>query len=109
MSASQLELLPPDQASELLRKRSFWKRTLSISLTIGVILALMAVSGTVINMIRAFATLEKNGSADPSKLAGDISEALLITMWSLPPACVAFLITMVSFIRLLSLPKTPKK
>lgn len=106
---SQLDLLPADQAAVMLRKRRFWKRTMSISLTIGVILALLAVSGTVLNMIRAFATLGKTGAADPSKLAGDISSALLITFYSLPPACLAFLIAMVSFIRLLSLPREPKR
>ena len=109
MSASQLDLLPPDQAAELLRKRSFWKRTLSISLTLGVIFALLAASGTVINMIRAFSTLEKSGSADPAALAGDISTALLIGMWMIPPACLGFLLSMVSFIRLLSLPRERKR
>ncbi len=109
MSASQLNLLPPEQAAELLRKRSFWKRTLSISLPIGVILALFAVSGTVISMIRAFSTLEKDGAADPSALAGDISMAILTGMYSALPACLVLLLAMVSFIRLLSLPKTPKK
>lgn len=106
---SQLDLLPADQAAALLRKRSFWKRTMSISLTSGVILALFAVSGTVINMIRAFSSLQQTGSADPSKLAGDISSALLITFYSLPPACLAFLLAMVSFIRLLSLPRERKR
>jgi hypothetical protein len=108
MSASQLDLLPPDQAAILLRKRRFWKRTLSISLPIGVILSLFAVSGTVISMIRAFSTLEKDGVADPSALAGEISMAMLIGMYSALPACLALLIAMVSFIRLLSLPRIPK-
>ena len=106
---SQLDLLPADQAAELLRKRGFWKRTMSISLSVGVILALLAVSVTVINMIRAFSTLEKAGGADPSILAKDISAALLITMWTLPPTCLAFLLAMVSFIRLLSLPRERKR
>lgn len=59
---------------------------MSISLTIGVILTLLAMSGTVINMIRAFDILEKTGSADPAELTGVISAVLLITIWSLPPA-----------------------
>jgi hypothetical protein len=108
MKPSQLDLLPPDQAAELLRKRGFWKRTMSISLTIGVILTLLAISGTVINMIRAFSTLERAGGADPSILARDISAALLVMMWSLPPACLALMLAMVSFIRLLSLPRERK-
>lgn len=106
MKPSQLDLLPGEHVAAMLRKRRFWKRTMSISLTMGVILALLAVSGTVLNIIRAFSTLEKAGGADPSVLARDISEALLITMWTLPPACVGFLLAMVSFIRLLSLPRS---
>ncbi len=108
MKPSQLDLLPADQAAALLRKRRFWKRTLAISLPIGVILALYAVSGTVISMIRAFSTLEKDGAADPAALAGDISMAMLTGMYSALPACLALLISMVSFIRLLSLPRERK-
>jgi hypothetical protein len=107
MSANQLDLLPADQAATLLRKRFFWTRTLWISLVLGVLLALSAVSGTVIRMMGAFLELEKTGAADPAELAGDISEAMLVTLWSLPPACLAFVVTMVSFICLLSLPKAP--
>ena len=109
MEPSQLDLLPVAQAAALLRKRGFWKRTMSISLTSGVIFTLLAMSGTVINMVRAFSTLEKAGGADPSILARDVSAALLITMWTLPPACLAFLLAMVSFIRLLSLPRERKR
>ena len=109
MEPSQLDLLPVAQAAALLRKRGFWKRTMSISLTSGVIFTLLAMSGTVIKMVRAFSTLEKAGGADPSILARDISAALLITMWTLPPACLAFLLAMVSFIRLLSLPRERKR
>ncbi len=82
---------------------------MSISLPIGVILALLAVSGFVIKMVNAFSNLEKTGSADPSALATEIAQALLITMWSLPPACVAFLIAMVAYIRILNLPRSPRK
>jgi hypothetical protein len=105
MSASQLDLLPSSHAAALLRKRRFWKRTMWVSLVPGVILALAAVSGTVISMTGAFSELEKTGAADPAALARDISAAMLITVWTLPPACLAFVFTLVSFIRLLSLPR----
>ncbi|QTN34205.1 MotA/TolQ/ExbB proton channel family protein [Akkermansiaceae bacterium] len=105
---SQLETLPPEHAAILIRKKRFWKKTMWISLGVGVMLAMIAVSGTVIKMTAAFSSLQANGSADPSVLAGDISEAMLISLWSLPPALLAFLIFLVSLIRCLSLPKLPE-
>lgn len=105
---SQLELIPADLAAELLRKRSFWKRTMWISLTIAMVLTLSAAGGYVINMIRAFSKLQQSGAADPAELANDVSSVILILLWSLPPACIAFLLAMVSFIRLLSLPRQHK-
>lgn len=110
MSApSQLEILPPDQAKALLSKRRFWKKTMMISALICVIVALAAVSGPAIGMIRVFSGLKETGAADPSALAGEISTQLLIALWSLPPACLAFLLTLVSGIRLLCLPKAAPK
>lgn len=50
--------------------------------------------GTVLGMVGAFATLASgDGSSDPSALAGDISVALLTTLWGLVtaiPALVAY-------------------
>lgn len=108
MIPSQLDLLPVGHSAEQLRKRFFWKRMMWISLIIGVILMLAAVGGYVKSMIHTFSTLQQSGAADPSELANDISSVLLILLWSLPPACLAFLVSMVSFIRLLSLPRLPK-
>lgn len=108
MKPDKLDILSADHAAELLRKRGFWRRTMSMSLRVGIILALLSISGTVIGMIRAFSTLKQTGSADPSKLAGDISQSMLITMWTAPLISLAFLLAMVSYIRLLSLPKPPK-
>lgn len=46
--------------------------------------------GTVFGMVGAFATLSSgDGSADPSSLAGDISVALLTTLWGLVTAIPA--------------------
>jgi len=44
---------------------------------------MMGLFGTVFGMIKAFGTLSNNNGADPSALAGDISIALLTTMWGL--------------------------
>jgi biopolymer transport protein ExbB len=44
---------------------------------------MLGLLGTVIGMVGAFGTLSEVGSADPSKLAGDISVALLTTLWGL--------------------------
>lgn len=44
---------------------------------------MMGLFGTVFGMIEAFGTLSSNNGADPSLLAGDISIALLTTMWGL--------------------------
>ena len=44
---------------------------------------MMGLFGTVFGMINAFATLANNTGADPAALAGDISVALLTTMWGL--------------------------
>ncbi|MFK7850617.1 MAG: MotA/TolQ/ExbB proton channel family protein [Akkermansiaceae bacterium] len=44
---------------------------------------MLGLTGTVIGMVNAFGTLKTAGSADPSALAGDISVALLTTLWGL--------------------------
>jgi len=50
---------------------------------------MMGLFGTVFGMIKAFGTLSSNNSADPSALAGDISIALLTTMWGLVVALLS--------------------
>lgn len=44
---------------------------------------MLGLTGTVIGMVSAFATLKTAGAADPSALAGNISVALLTTLWGL--------------------------
>ncbi len=44
---------------------------------------MLGLLGTVIGMVGCFGTLGETGSADPSQLAGDISVALLTTLWGL--------------------------
>ncbi len=101
----QLDLLPPEHSAELFRKRRFWKRTMIISLVLGAVFAVTAVSGYVLSMTKAFSRLKETGKADPNALAGDISAAMLYFVYSAMPCCLAFVVAMVSLIRLLSLPR----
>lgn len=50
---------------------------------------MLGLFGTVFGMIQAFGTLATNSGADPSALAGDISIALLTTMWGLVVAILS--------------------
>jgi biopolymer transport protein ExbB len=62
------------------RKIMTWINFLSVIAQASPMLGLL---GTVIGMVGAFSTLKVSGSADPSLLAGDISVALLTTLWGL--------------------------
>jgi hypothetical protein len=109
MNTNQLDLLPPELVADLLRKRRFWKKPMNMSLFFGIIVAIISISCTINGMIHAFSSLEKSLGADPSKLAGDISSAMQITLYSIPLAGLGFIICITAFIRLLSLPKPPKQ
>lgn len=62
------------------RKTMTWINYISVCAQASPMLGLL---GTVIGMVSAFATLQVSGGADPSQLAGDISVALLTTLWGL--------------------------
>jgi biopolymer transport protein ExbB len=62
------------------------ERYLNTLNTIAAISPLLGLLGTVLGMVRIFATLSEHGQADPSLLAGGISEALIATVAGL---CVA--------------------
>jgi biopolymer transport protein ExbB len=53
---------------------------------------MLGLLGTVLGMVSAFATLQVSGGADPSQLAGDISVALLTTLWGLINAIPCILV-----------------
>ena len=44
---------------------------------------MLGLLGTVIGMVSAFGVLAETGQAEPAQLAGQISVALLTTMWGL--------------------------
>ena len=58
---------------------------------IGVIAPMVGLTGTVVGMIKAFATLGQSGISDPSKLAGNIGEVLVATAAGLVVAIPAFI------------------
>jgi biopolymer transport protein ExbB len=62
------------------RKSMTWINYISLCAQASPMLGLL---GTVIGMVGAFGTLAQTGSADPAQLAGDISVALLTTLWGL--------------------------
>jgi biopolymer transport protein ExbB len=62
------------------RKMMTWINYVSVIAQASPMLGLL---GTVIGMVSAFATLKTAGAADPGQLAGDISVALLTTLWGL--------------------------
>ena len=62
------------------RKIMTWINYISVIAQASPMLGLL---GTVIGMVGAFGTLKVSGAADPAQLAGDISVALLTTLWGL--------------------------
>jgi biopolymer transport protein ExbB len=67
-----------------------------------VIPPLIGLVGTVMGMVGAFGELRKTGAADPSALAGDISVALLTTLWGLVfsvLALIPFAVFLVLFLK----------
>lgn len=88
IDATQPETLGRDQVEDAIadftnnesRKSMQWITYISLIAQASPMLGLL---GTVIGMVSAFGTLKTSGAADPSALAGDISVALLTTLWGL--------------------------
>ncbi len=86
-----------DENDSVIEKESLLrsKRVFGIATMIfgsGLVLPLLVgLVGTVFGMIRAFDQLQKSGGADPSALAGDISVALMTSMWGLVVSAVSFI------------------
>lgn len=88
IDATQPETLGRDQVEDAIadftnnesRKSMQWINYISL---IAQASPMLGLTGTVIGMVSAFATLRTAGAADPSQLAGDISVALLTTLWGL--------------------------
>lgn len=88
IDATQPEDLGRDQVEDAIadftvnenRKNMTWINYISV---IAQASPMLGLTGTVIGMVSAFGTLQVTGSADPAQLAGDISVALLTTLWGL--------------------------
>ncbi|MCU0781620.1 MAG: MotA/TolQ/ExbB proton channel family protein [Akkermansiaceae bacterium] len=83
LGRDQIEDAMADFTTNENRKIMTWINFLSVIAQAAPMLGLL---GTVIGMVGAFSTLSEVGSADPSQLAGDISVALLTTLWGLMTA-----------------------
>ena len=84
---------------ERARKRRFWGRMIWLAAVIIALLPVISLIGTIIGLTGAFATLRDTGSADPSKLAGNLSVALLTTFWAIVAACPVLIFLITSIIR----------
>jgi len=69
---------------------------------------LIGLGGTVVGMVGAFGELSQTGEADPEALAGDISTALVTTVWGLLFSALAFVVLVIAVIRFMLLPKPEK-
>jgi MotA/TolQ/ExbB proton channel family len=87
------------------QRRKFWLRAIWISIAGVAIPPMFGLVGTVVGMVGAFGELSKTGEADPEALAGDISVALLTTMWGLVVSAIALLVLIGVLIRFFTLPK----
>lgn len=97
IDATQPENLGRDQVEDAIadfttnesRVAMQWINYISLTAQASPMLGLL---GTVIGMVGCFATLGSSGAADPAQLAGDISVALLTTLWGLLNAipCILF-------------------
>lgn len=100
IDATQPENLGRDQVEDAIadfinnesRRSMQWINYVSLVAQASPMLGLL---GTVMGMVSAFSTLQTSGGADPSALAGDISVALLTTLWGLLnaiPCIIAFVV-----------------
>ncbi len=80
LGRDQVEDAMADFSTNETRKSMTWINYISLCAQASPMLGLL---GTVIGMVGAFGTLAQTGSADPAQLAGDISVALLTTLWGL--------------------------
>lgn len=96
VDATQPETLGREQVEDAMadfsinenRKNMTWINYIALVAQAAPMLGLL---GTVIGMVSAFGVLAETGQAEPSQLAGQISVALLTTMWGLITAIPALL------------------
>jgi hypothetical protein len=110
MSQSQLDLLPPDQAAILIRKKRFWKRTMWVSLVITpLFMATTAIchSMAMERIFQTIAELDSSAAGGNEYSLSEISTMVLIARIAFAISAGGILLFLVSIIRLISLPKIP--
>lgn len=105
MHPNQLNLLPPDHAAILIRKKRSWKMTMWISFATG---GLTVLGGVLYYQTRMDLI---DSSRKSVNIAADISQMLdvfyIVSVIFIPLTALCFLIFLVSIIRFLGLPKIP--
>ncbi len=81
------------------RKRKFWGNMIWISAIVLVISICGGVAAVLIGMSGAFEKLQTAGSADPSSLAGNISNVLMASLISVPFAMVSLILFIIAIVK----------
>lgn len=76
------------------------RRVRAISVIIIPVSLIAGVFSTVVGMTRAFSTLAEAESVDPSQLASDISNSLLVGVIAIPIAGIAFCVWIWTIVKL---------
>jgi biopolymer transport protein ExbB/TolQ len=89
-------------AGSIARSKRFWGRTAWICAVAAVIPPLFGLVGTVRGFTAALAEMNRNGSADPTALAGEIASSLIVTMCGLGVSIlilIPFSVSLVLFLK----------
>ena len=103
----QFDILPPEQAALLIRKKRFWKKTMWVSLALSLIV-LAAGYGYYEFRTNRISSTQEGTEVNVALLVLDTVETLYICIITVPLASLAFLVFLIALIRFISLPKTPK-
>ena len=98
--------MPFFELDAAMNKRKTWKRIMWVSIAGIIIPILIAITGVIVGMSRAFETLaDGDGSADPGELAKDISISLLSGLYGSVISFIFLILLIVTVIKLRSIGK----
>jgi hypothetical protein len=101
---THLDILPPEQAALLIKKKRFWKKTMWNSVGFAFVVLILGVTGTFVAIFRLVPTVAEGASYSiDSKSA--VMQILAISFLLISLSILVFL---TALIRCLSLPKLPK-
>lgn len=107
MHPSQLDLLLPEQAALLIRKKRFWGRTMWISSSTSIVFLFLGLSKPIISLVRNLLGIPPY---DPDLPYGhQISNGIIAFGLAIPIASFFAIIFLIALLRYLSLPKLPSK